>query len=132
MFIRWIFRSLVKLAVYVFGFVAIAGLWDYAQQAQAADYDYSFDKYAPSVMSRYGDEIGAVSDGWDVAKSGLTFGLQVILDSGIIEKLGVDRFALFAWPNDPTVPAPEPVQVASLQVDYAPETSLFPRARALQ
>jgi hypothetical protein len=132
MVIRWIFRSLVKLAVYVFGFMAIAGLWDYAQQAQAADYDYSFDEYAPSVMARYGDEIGVVSDGWDVAKAGLNSGLQVILDSGILEKLGVDQFAHFAWSTDPTVPAPEPVQVALLQSDYAPETSLFPRARALQ
>jgi hypothetical protein len=132
MVFRWIFRSLVKLAAYVFGFVAIAALWDYAQQAQAADYAYTFDEYPPSVMARYGDEIGLVSDGWDVAKSGLNSGLRFILDSGIMEKLGVDQFALFASSTDATVPAPEPVQVASLQSDYAPETSLFPRARALQ
>jgi hypothetical protein len=131
MIFRWVFRSLVRIAVYVCGVVAVAGLWDYARQAQATDYAYSFAEYPPSVIARYGDEIGYVADGWEGVKSGLTSGLQMLADKGITESLGIDRFSLFA-PQPPALPAPEPVLIASLQSDLAPDTSLFPRARVLR
>lgn len=133
-------RGLFKLGFYAGGLAAVVGTWDYTQQAKAAEYDYSFDKYKLSVMDRYGDEAGYAFSALDTAKSGAQAGMQWVSESGLLEKVGLDMPAPIAAEEGQPVElvfeiergsTSKTIQLASAAQVLAPETSLYPRARAL-
>ena len=128
-FIARLVRGVLKAGVCLAGLVAVAAVWDYTQQAKEVDYAYSFADYPPSVLARYGDEIDRLADAADVVTAGVMSGLQNAADSELVGQLGLDWTALFGQPAPAAMPAPEPVQIATLQTGSAPETSLFPQAR---
>lgn len=141
------FKGIFKLGFYAVGLAAIVGIWDYTRQAKAADYDYSTAQYAVSVLERYGSEAEFVFSKLKVAQNGLQTGVQWAGASDILDTLplpsGVAPEANpgDTWPegvNEPAADTEDAVQgnataeaeLALAEGALAPETSLFPRARA--
>lgn len=141
-FVKGIFRLGFCAAGLVAGLVA----WDYMQQVQAADYQYSIDEYKLSVMDRYGEEavlaLSMLESAQSGVKAGARFGLQLAEDTGLLDRFGLSLTQSDAPP--PVAPSVEamiapdtelqiaPVQFAVASQALAPESSLFPRARALR
>lgn len=138
-------KSIFKLGFYAGGLGAVVAVWDYTQQAKAADYQYSYEEYKLSVMDRYGEEAVFALSTLESAKSGLKTGAQAGLklaeDSGLLEKIGIalpetvfeddtQPVEIVIGPDGEMVIAPVELAVATQAL--APETSLFPRARVLR
>lgn len=137
-FVKGIFRLGFCAAGLVAGLVA----WDYMQQVQAADYQYSIDEYKLSVMDRYGEEavlaLSMLESAQSGVKAGARFGLQLAEDTGLLDRFGLSLTQSDAPPSVEAMIAPDtelqiaPVQLAVASQALAPESSLFPRARALR
>lgn len=135
-FVKGIFRLGFCAAGLVAGLVA----WDYMQQVQAADYQYSIDEYKLSVMDRYGEEavlaLSMLESAQSGVKAGARFGLQLAEDTGLLDRFGLSLTQSDAPPSVEAMIAPDtelqiaPVQLAVASQALAPESSLFPRARA--
>ena len=142
MLVRLIIR-LFKLTFFLIGVVSIAGAWDFLQRSQAADGDYTLQEYAVSVEDRYGDQARAfVHTAWTLAQDGVAYGRDWAKSTGVLDGFGIDLDTLgFAPAEDTatpveieTVEAPDDssVVIADANASLAPESSLLPRARALQ
>ena len=129
-------KSIVVLGFYVSGLGAVVGIWDYTRQAKEANYVYSLDAYKVSVMDRYGAEAAIAFKVIDIAKAGAVKGLDYAEKSGMLAQLGLTLPELLKQPaeTDPGV-AGQPASMivfASAASPYAPESSLYPRARVLR
>lgn len=130
-------KGLAKLTLFAAGTVAVIGVWDYSQRAKAADDGYSVATYRASVLDRYGDDAGKVLA---AAKGGLANGYGWLAQSGAFDLVGLaerlgpadDEALGDALPAAASAAGEPPLQLASAQEGLAPQTSLFPRARALQ
>lgn len=131
MFVKRVLRWIVTAALRIVGLVAILAVWDYTQQAKAAQYDYGFKDYPPSVVARYGDQIGYAVAVYQIGVNGAHAGIRKISESGVLKSLGQDAGVEAVRPDTPAKPVEGLVQVAAFRTGSAPETSLFPRARVL-
>ncbi|WP_299791379.1 hypothetical protein [uncultured Marivita sp.] len=130
-------KGLAKLSFLGAGTAAVIGLWDYTQQAKAADYDLSFAQYQASVVDRYGDQAGDV---FAVAHSGIASGYAWASRSGVLELAGLtedgsvidESDPLVVIVDDPESSVETEIEVAAADGGLAPDSSLLPRARALQ
>jgi hypothetical protein len=129
-------KSIFMLAFYAAGLSVVVGVWDYTRQAKAEGYDYSFEKYQVSVVDRYGAEaviaftlLDSIKDSAGIDPEGISF-------SGLISSV-VDTV------SDPGSASPKsleadvvvdsgPIILASAGSLLAPESSVYPRARALR
>jgi len=135
---RKLFKGVFKLCVYSGGLIILAGVWDYTQQRQAIDGDYTVAEYATSVSDRYGprvNQLATIAAG--SADAGLATGVDWVKSAGVLDKFGVDP----SVQDMPAAATLEPqkvtslddlISLASVHAVSAPETSLFPRARAVQ
>ncbi|MCK0150592.1 hypothetical protein MWU54_11190 [Marivita sp. S6314] len=117
------------------GLAAILGAWDFFAQAKAAEGQYTLQKYATSVSERYGDDAASIADSaGTLAKAGYRAGVAWTAETGWLEALGIEAIA--PQPDEAVVVMQdadsevETIVVASAGAFVAPETSLFPRARA--
>lgn len=132
MFVKRVLRWIVTATLRIVGLVAILAVWDYTQQAKAAEYDYGFEDYPPSLMARYGDQIGYLVTAYQVGLAGANLGIGKIAESGILKSVIPDAKADTVHPVPLPTAAEEPVLVAANRTGLAPEISLFPRARVLR
>ncbi|MFA8386575.1 MAG: hypothetical protein ACEPO2_13210 [Pelagibaca sp.] len=110
----------------------MVGIWDYTQQAKAADYDYSFDAYKLSVVDRYGEDAAIALGMVDVAKAGAVRSITAIDETGGLSKVGLAMPERALAVTEPAIPMDAPVLLASAATSLAREISLYPRARVLR
>ena len=134
-------KGIVKLGFYAVGVAAVAGVWDYTQQAKAAEYDYTFAQHTESLKDRFGDEAGYALSALGTVKGSVQSGIAWADESGMLEKVGLSLPQAESDMTEemPVVSASEmsetaesvaaPVEIASVQPGLAPETSLFPKER---
>jgi hypothetical protein len=134
-------KGIVKLSFYAAGVAAVAGVWDYTQQAKAAEYDYTFAQHTESLRDRFGDEADYALGALDTVKDGVQTGITWANESGMLAKVGLElpqaeSDVIESMPVESASDAPEldaneaeTVEIASVQPGLAPETSLFPRER---
>ncbi|WP_292285240.1 hypothetical protein [Marivita sp.] len=144
-------KGILKLGFYAAGLAAIVGIWDYTRQAKMANYDYSTAQYSVSVLDRYGAEAEFVLSRLEVARNGLQTGAEWAGASDMLDTLPLPSAVpsgVAAEANqgetgsegtiEPVagaegvvhVNATAEVELALAESALAPETSLFPRARA--
>ena len=140
MIVRFV-KGIVKLSFYAVGIGAIAGVWDYTQQAKAVEYEYTFAQHTESLQDRFGDEAEYALTAFDSVKGRVESGLAWTGQSGMLEKVrlalpqsatgGADRVMVESAPESlhTDVNATASVEIASVQTELAPETSLFPKQR---
>lgn len=131
-----LFKSVFMLCFYAASLSLVVGIWDYTRQAKEADYQYSFEEYKLSVIDRYGAEAAIVFAVAETVKGGALRGLEIVEETGLLAKVGISLPDAGLEPSDAISGAVDPLQasliLASTRVGFAPETSLFPRARVLR
>lgn len=124
------------LCFYAAGLCVVVGTWDYTRQAKAAGYDYSFDEYKLSVMDRYGAEAEIAFAVLDMVKATVMQGLVLVDETGVLKRVGLELPEPGTIPPDSTSgalsPVAAPLVLASAASVFAPETSLYPKARAVR
>ncbi|WP_292289350.1 hypothetical protein [Marivita sp.] len=139
-----VLKSIFKLGVYAAGVAAVVGVWDYTRQAKAADFQYTVGAHAASLADRYGTEAQFAVGALDIAKGGVRNGLEWADNAGLLGKTGdasptpeveMAQSDLPEIESGVLAPVAEPsdaVEIAAVRTVLAPETSLFPRVRALR
>jgi len=139
-----VLKSIFKLGVYAAGVAAVVGVWDYTRQAKAADFQYTVGAHAASLADRYGTEAQFAVGALDMVKGGVRNGLEWEGSTGLLGKSGdasptpevemaqSDLPEIEAGAFEPGTEPSAAVEIAADRIVLAPETSLFPRVRALR
>lgn len=135
--LRRFVNRIIKLGFMMLCLGLLAGGWDFMQRSQAAEGDYTIGQYAASLDARYGDDVFALANNATaLANTALQSGMQWADDAGVLEKIGMELpdqvMVEMTDAETKIVDGDAPLQVASTEAIYAPETSLFPRARVTQ
>ncbi|WP_439121657.1 hypothetical protein [Marivita sp.] len=133
-------KNLVKLGFYAGGLGVVVGVWDYTQQAKAAEYQYSFAAYKQSVIDRHGEQAIYAFSTLDTAKAGVDTGLRMVEQTGVLEMVGLSTQTLIGAADTKVIANVDAagaltdaatVQLVAGEHVAAPKTSLFPRARVM-
>jgi hypothetical protein len=135
---RKLFRGIFKLCAYSVVLIILAGVWDYTQQRQAVAGEFTVATYATSVSDRYGPHVAQITTlASNGAEAGISNGLDWVKSAGVLDSQGVEptvlgRRVVATQEPQEVKTLNEQVVLASVNSVAAPETSLYPRARALQ
>ncbi|MFP7674366.1 hypothetical protein ACG74X_13545 [Marivita sp. S0852] len=131
-------KRIVKLAVYGVGFGCVVGVWDFMQQSQATEGNFTLEDYAVSVTDRYGAQVREFADDTMImAQTGVDHGLTWIAsfsESGlpISDSPAHDETTASVSVPEHVSSLDALVVLASAEQSAAPESSLYPRARGAQ